>query len=270
MVTYCGRMATTTSADGTTVAYDDLGSGSPVIVLPGASCTRGVTQPLAKALSDHCRVLNVDRRGRGGSDDASERPPYIVEREIEDIAALIEVAGGRASLYGHSSGAALAMRAAASGLAVDRLVMHDAPYNLDGDEQHGLDWHARLHALLAENRPGDAMVAFMRMVGVPDHVVEGMQQGPAWPAMRAVAPTLAYDSAAMGDEHGGTIPIDLLSKVTSPTLVLVGGADHEFMIDVARRLVEGLPNGQLDHMIGAAHDVAGDVVAERIAPFLSS
>ncbi len=261
-------MATVKSVDGTTIAYDDLGEGRPVIVLPGASCTRGVTQPLADALAKHCRVLNVDRRGRGGSDDASERPPYRLERELEDIAALIEAAGGNAALYGHSSGAALAMHAAARGLAVDKLVMHDAPYNLAGGEQSGLDWHTQLHTLLAEDRPDDAIAAFMRMVGVPEQVVEGMKQGPSWPALAAIGPTLAYDSAAMGDEHGGTIPADLLGQVAVPTLVLVGGADHGFMIDVARQLVEALPAGRLDHMVGAGHDVAGNIVAERIAPFL--
>lgn len=263
-------MATTRSADGTRIGYDDLGDGPPLIVLPGATCTRGVTLPLAEALAAHCRVINVDRRGRGESDDASQRPPYLVEREVEDIAALIEVAGGRASLYGHSSGAALAMRAAASGLAVDKLVMHDAPFNLAGGEQCGTDWHARLHALLAEDRPSDAMAEFMSIVGVPQEMVQGMQQSPAWAAMTAVAPSLAYDSAAMGDEQGGTVPASLLAKVTVPTLVVVGGADHGFMIDVATQLLDALPNSTLEHLVGAGHDVAGDIVAARIAPFLTA
>lgn len=263
-------MAITTSADGTRIAYDDLGEGPAVIVIPGASCTRGVTQPLAEALAEHCRVINVDRRGRGESDDASQRPPYVVDREIEDLAALIEAAGGSASLYGHSSGAALAMRAAASGLAVDKLVMHDAPYNLAGDEQSGINWHNELHSLLAEDRAGDAMAAFMIMVGVPEQVVQGMQQGPAWAAMTAVAPTLAYDSAAMGDQQGGTVPASLVATVSAPTLVVVGGADHGFMIDVARQLVDALPNGTLEHLVGASHDGGGDVVAARIAPFLTA
>ncbi len=270
MVTYVRLMATTTSADGTSISYDDLGKGPTVILLPGATCTRGVTLPLAEELAKQCRVINVDRRGRGGSDDASKRPPYLVEREIEDITALIQVAGGRASLYGHSSGAALAMRAAASGIGVDRLVMHDAPFNLVGDEQSGLDWHTHLNSLLAEDRPGDAVAAFMRMVGLPEQVLEGMQKGPSWPAMVAVGYTLAYDSAAMGDEHGGTIPVELVSKVVAPTLVLVGGADHEFMIDVARQLVDVLPDGHLDHMVGARHDVASDVVADHIGSFLAA
>ncbi len=263
-------MATTTSIDGTRIAYDDLGEGPPVIVLPGATCTRGVTLPLAHALAVHCRVINVDRRGRGESDDASERPPYLVERELEDVAALIDVAGGRASVYGHSSGAALAFRAAASGLPIDKLVMHDAPYNLPGDEQSGYDWHHRLHTHLAQGQASEAMAEFMRMVGVPEGVLEGMQQSPAWAAMTAVAPTLAYDSAAMGDEHGGTIPTSLLPAAAMPALVVVGGADHGFMIDVARQLVEGLPKGTLEHLVGAGHDVAGDIVAARIAPFLSA
>lgn len=263
-------MNTVTSADGTTIAYDTVGDGPPVIIVGGATCTRGVTAPLATALAGRSLVINHDRRGRGESDDRSVRPPFLVEREIEDLAALIDAHGGRAAVYGHSSGAALALHAAVSGIGVDRLVMHDAPYNLPGSEQSGRDWDARLHELLAEGRPGHAIAAFLQIVGMPDEMIEGMRQSPMWPAMEAVAPTLAYDSAAMRDDQGGTVPVDLLAHVDVPTLVLVGGNDHGFMIDVAKQLVDALPDGRLEHMVGAAHDAGPDVVVPRLAPFLNA
>lgn len=261
-------METVTSADGTTIAFDRIGSGPPLILLPGATCTRGVSRLLAEALSEHMTVLNVDRRGRGDSDDLAAPPPYLAERETEDVAALIDAAGGHAALYGHSSGAGVALRAAASDLAVDRLVMHDAPYNLPGSEQHGREWDARLHEILADGRPGDAVAAFMRMVGMPEPMVEGMRRSPSWPAMEAVGPTLAYDSAAMGDRTGGTIPLEALGRVSVPTLVLVGGADHGFMVDVAHRLADGLPDAHFEQMEGAGHDVGPEVVVPRLVPFL--
>ncbi len=261
-------MDTVTSADGTTIAFDRLGSGPPLIILPGATCTRGVPRLLAEALSEHLMVLNVDRRGRGDSTDLASPPPYAVEREIEDVAALVQAAGGRAAVYGHSSGAALAMHAAASDIGVTRLVMHDVPYNLAGSEQHGLDWDARLHGLLDDDRPGDAIAAFMEMVGMPEQMIDGMRQGPTWPAMEAVAPSLAYDSAAMGDRDGGTIPFDLLPRVTVPTLVVVGGADYGFMIDVAHQVADALPEARFEHLPGAGHDAGPEIVVPHLLPFL--
>lgn len=261
-------METTTSADGTTLAFDRLGSGPPVVLLAGATCTRGVTTPLAEALAAHLTVLNVDRRGRGGSDDRSSRPPYLVEREVEDVAALVRAAGGAAAVYGHSSGAALALHAAAADIGVTRLVMHDAPYSPPGAEQRARDWHESLLTTLADGRRGDAIAMFLAMVGMPDQELAGLREGSAWPAMEAVAPTLAYDSAAMGDRDGGLVPADLLGAIDVPTLVVVGGADHGFMVDVARSLVSGLPDARLEHLVGAGHDVGADVVAPRILPFL--
>jgi len=261
---------TVSSDDGTFIAYDILGDGPVVIIVGGATCTRGVTAPLAAALAEHCRVINYDRRGRGDSDDRSVRPPFLVKREIEDLAALIKAHGGRAAIYGHSSGAALALHATVSGIGVDRLVMHDAPYNLAGSEQQGRDWDARLHEFLAAGRPGDAVAAFMQMVGMPDEMVDEMRQSPMWPGMEAVGPTLAYDSAAMGDSTGGIVPVDLLARVDVPALVLVGGDDHGFMIDVARQVVDALPDGRIEHLVGARHDVGPEVVVPRLAPFLSA
>ena len=123
--------------------------------------------PLAEALAERLTAITVDRRGRGDSDDRAAPPPYDVEREVEDVAAVVEAVGGAAAVYGHSSGAALALRAAAADIGVARLVVHDAPYNLPGDEQSSLDWHTRLHALLDAGRHGDAIAAFLTIVGLP-------------------------------------------------------------------------------------------------------
>lgn len=262
-------METIRSADGTTLAFDRWGDGLPIVLVAGATCTRGVLQPLGEALAAQTTALSYDRRGRGDSDDQSSPPPWDVEREVEDLDALIAVVGGEADLYGHSSGAAVALHAAASGLPVRRLVLHDAPYNLPGSEQDSVDWHHELLALLAQGRSTDAVVAFMTRVGMPSEVVAGMQQGPMWPAMAALGASLAYDSAAMGDKDGGRIPADLLRRVTVPTLVLAGGADYGFMVDVAREMAEVLPDGRFEHMVGADHGAGPDVVAPRVLPFLA-
>lgn len=261
-------METTTSADGTLIAYERVGDGPPVALLPGATCTRGVLRPLAEALSHHVTAITVDRRGRGDSNDRADPPPYVVEREVEDVAAVIAAVGGSAAVYGHSSGAALALHASVAGTGVDRLVMHDAPYSMPGTEQSARDWHAHLHQMLEGGRRDDAIAAFMRMVGMPDDMIDGMRQGPTWPAMETVAPSLAYDSAAMGDSSGGLVPSELLEQVDVPALVLVGGADHGFMIDVARQLTDGLPDGRMEHLVGAGHDAGPEVVVPHLLPFL--
>lgn len=267
---YHPTMATTRSADGTTLAFDRHGdaSGPPLVLVAGATCTRHVLAPLAEALAPHSTAVTYDRRGRGDSDDLSSPPPFRVEREIEDLAALVEAVGGPVDLYGHSSGAALAAHAVAAGVPVRRLVLHDAPYNAPGGESDSVRWDAELHALLAAGRLGDAVTAFLALVGMPDEMVTGMRAGPAWPAMEAIAPTLAYDSAAMGDREGGVVPVGLLAGVAVPTLVLVGGADHGFMVDVARRMVDALPDARFEQMVGASHDAGPDVVVPRLLPFL--
>lgn len=261
-------METATSADGTTLAFDVVGSGPALVLVPGATCTRGVSASLAEALSADFTVFNVDRRGRGASNDLSVRPPYETAREVEDVAAVIAAAGGSAAVYGHSSGAGLAIRAAAAEIGVTKLVMHDAPYNLPGNEGHGIDWDARLNAMLDSGRPGDAIEAFFQMVGMPEEMINNMKRGPAWASFEAVAPTLAYDSAAMGDLEGGLVPVDLFPRVQMPTLVLVGGADHGFMTDVAHLLVDGLPDPHFHHLLGARHDAGPDVVAPPVKRFL--
>src|SRR5215207_6228387 len=214
------------SEDGTAIAFDRLGDGQPVIVVGGATCDRAMTRPLAKQMARHFTVFTYDRRG-----DSGDTAPYAVEREIEDIAALIDEAGGSAFVYGHSSGAGLALHAAAHGLPIARLVLHEPPFVPDSEEERRIsrEYAEQLEIILADDRRGDAVELFMTTVGMPQEMVEGMRHDPTWAGLEEIAPTLAYDSEVMGDiSRGGTIPADLLCAVTIPALVLCGGASHDW------------------------------------------
>ena len=263
-------MDTVTSSDGTTIAFDRLGNGQPVIVVGGQLCDRALTRPTAEELAQHFTVINYDRRGRGDSGDAA---PYAVEREIEDLRALTAEAGGTASVYGHSSGAALALHAAAAGLPIAKLVLHEPPYNPDGDEdrQRATREEAEhIKTLLAEDRRGDAVEYFWRSIGMPPEMVDQMRHTPRWAELEAMAHTMAHDSAVMGDiSRGGTIPGDLLDAVTVPTLVLVGGASPAWMIDVGRQVAEVLSNGRISVLEGQAHVLHPEVLVRVLAEFLA-
>lgn len=251
-------MTSVTSPDGSTIVADDLGAGRPVIVLPGALCTRGVTRPLADLLATSHRVINVDRRGRGESSDVTG-DPWPGEREVEDVAALLELTGP-AAVYGHSSGAGLAIRCALAGLPITQLVVHDAPYNLDASQADGSErYRARLLALLRAGRYADAVAEFLAGVGMPaDRAAEtGRQLAP-------VAPTLAYDSAAMGDAEGGLVPIEELSSLRVPTTVVAGTAGAPFFVEVARQVADAVPGADLVLLEGQGHDAPADAVAPLV------
>jgi len=248
-------MNTVASGDGTSIAFERFGEGPPVILVGGATTDRAMTRPLAEELAGGFTVINYDRRGRG---DSGDTPPYAVKREVEDIGALIAEAGGPASVYGHSSGAVLALHAAAHGLPVARLVMHEPPFAPDREEERrtSRQYGEELRAILAEGRRGDAAALFMTTVGMPEEMVERMRGEPWWAGMEAVAPKLLYDSRIMGDiSRGGTIPTHMLGAVTTPTLVLCGGASPAWMIDVGKRVADGLPDGRLGVLEGREHVV---------------
>lgn len=255
------------SKDGTTIAFDLLGNGPPVIVVGGATCDWAMTHPTAEELAKHFTVFSYDRRGRGDSDDTA---PYAVEREIEDIGALIAEAGGTASVYGHSSGAALALHAAAHSLPITKLVLHDPPFTRDNDDEKrgAREYAEQLDAILAEGRHGDALALFMTMTGMSPELVDWIRNEPWWPGMEANAPTLRYDSAVMGDtSRGGTVPFDLLRAVTMPTLVLVGGANPDGMVDIGGQIADALPNGRHRILEGQEHVVAPEVLVPVLAEF---
>jgi pimeloyl-ACP methyl ester carboxylesterase len=259
-----------TSRDGTTIAFDRYGDGPPVVVVGGQLCDRGLTRPTSKELAKQFTVFNYDRRGRGDSGDTA---PYAIEREIEDLETLIAEAGGTASVYAHSSGAGLALHAAAAGLPILRLVLHEPPYTPDGAEEErriAREIGERHRALLAENRRGDAVELVMTTVGMPREMVEVMRQTPRWAELEAMAPTIVYDSEIMGDiGTGGTVPADLLGRVTTESLVLVGGASPEWMIAVGRRVADALPNGRHRVLEGQEHVVPPEVLVPVVAGFFA-
>jgi len=191
-------MHVVTSKDGTNIAYDKQGEGQAVILVAGALCARlSWSGPeLSRLLSPHFTVFNYDRRGRGDSGDTK---PYAVEREIEDIEALIDEAGGTASLYGHSSGGALTMETAIKlgDKSVKKLAMYEVPYNDDVNAQRAWrEYIKKLTELLTTDRRGDAVALFMKSTGTPDEQIEGMRHAPFWQALESIAPTLAYDHTA--------------------------------------------------------------------------
>jgi pimeloyl-ACP methyl ester carboxylesterase len=196
-------MSTVRSSDGTSIAFERIGEGPPLIVVDGALCYRdmGPSRPLAKRLAEHYSVYIYDRRGRGESGDTA---PYAVEREVEDIEALIAEAGGSADAFGVSSGVPLALEAASSGLAIEKLALYEAPFVVDGSRPPmEADYRTRLDALLAQDRRADAVRLFMRRVGLPGFVVSMMRLMPAWSKLKAVAHTLPYDDTILGDTGSG-------------------------------------------------------------------
>ena len=262
-------MNTVTSKDGTKIAYDKQGEGPAVILVYGALCYRsfGSLPELVKLLAPHFTVYNYDRRGRGDSGDTK---PYAVEREVEDIEALIDGAGGAAYLYGHSSGAALAFEAAIKlGGKVKKLAMYEAPYNDDDEAMRAWkEYTNQLTNLLAANRRGDAVALFMKLTGMPVDQIEGMRHAPMWPVFEAIAPTLAYDHCAILGEDG-SVPSKRTASVIVPTLVMNGGASYAFMYDTARALSKAMPHAQLRTLEGQRHDVDPKVLALALVEFFT-
>jgi hypothetical protein len=264
----CMTYETVASADGTSIAYEVFGAGPLLIAVCGATCDRALMRSTAQALGRHFTTVNYDRRGRGDSGDTL---PYAVDREIEDIAALIDRIGGPAHLYGHSSGAGLVLHAVAAGLPVDQFVLHDPPYSPDDESSRdgARRYGQTIRSLLAQDRRADALETFCRLTGMPEEVIDGMRGSHRWAELTALAPTLAYDSAVMGDlESGGAVPEDVVVRVPRPGLVLVGGASPPFMMEVGRRLAHLLPEGRLHVVEGHGHVVPPDVLAPVVAEHL--
>ena len=261
-------MKTITSKDGTTIAYDQWGKGPAVILVDGALQYRAFDQgmvELAELLAQHFTVIHYDRRGRG---DSTDTQPYALEREIEDIEALIEEVGGAAFLYGISSGAALAMEAAI-GLPdkVSKLAMYEAPYNDDPTAQQAWrNYVKELRKLLDEGRKGDAVGLFMMLVGASPEDVEGVKQTPMWPSWESIAPTLAYDHiAALGED--AAVPTDRAAHLTMPVLVMDGSESFPFMHTTAVALANAMPEGQHRTLEGQTHEVAADAIAPVLVDF---
>ena len=267
-------MKTVTSKDGTTIAYDQWGAGPVVILVDGALQYRAFDQgmvQLAELLAPHFTVIHYDRRGRGDSTDNTDRYSNALEREIEDIEAIIDEAGGSASLYGISSGAALAMEAAMNLKGkISKLAMYEPPYN--DDEQARQAWRQytqQLSEMLAADRKRDAVALFMMLVGAPPDQVEGMRQHPLWPMWESVAPTLAYDHIAdLGED--ASVPTDRAAQVSAPTLIMTGTASFPFMHTTAVTLANAMSNGQHRTLEGQTHEVSAEALAPVLIEFFKA
>jgi pimeloyl-ACP methyl ester carboxylesterase len=263
-------MHAATSSDGTTIAFDRSGHGPPVIFVGGALTDRSASEPMAALLDPHFTVFSYDRRGRG---DSGDTPPYAVQREIEDIGALIDEAGGSASVVGGSSGAVLALEAAAGGLPITRLALYEPPFIVD-DSRAPLrsDYVTTLTELAAAGLRGDAVEFFMTEgVEVPADVVAEMRSAPYWAALENVAHTLAYDGAVMGDMMSGTpLPLRRFASVEVPTLVIDGGASPAWARSAVAAIVDVLRNAQRRTLEGQTHDVAPEALAPVVGEFLGS
>ena len=246
------------SADGTRIAFDRLGQGDPLVLVSGASTGRALHGALAELLAEDFTVFNYDRRGRGDSGDTA---PYAVDREIEDLAAVLDVAGP-ARVFGNSSGAVLALRAAVAGLPIVELALWEPPIMVDPDApRRHRRYLTELAARLDDGRPGDAMALFLTTVGLPEQAVDGMRQGPGWADLEAVAPTLLHDALVMGD----STPPTGLGSVTVPTVVLTGSETGAWADAAAHALTDLLPAGRHHVLEGQDHAVAWDVLAAALA-----
>lgn len=259
-------MRTVTSEDGTAIAMDVFGTGPPVVMVVGAFNTRATTAPLAEQLQQRFTVFNYDRRGRGESGDTS---PYAVQREIDDLNAVIAAAGGAAAVFGYSSGATLALRSAAAGLAVTKLVVYEPPFVVDGSRPPlATDLPERLTALVQSGRRGDAVELYQReAVGIPEPVIAGMRTAPFRPYMEAIAHTLAYDAAIVGDL---SLPEPLLASLGVPVLALSGEDSPPLLRAAAEAVARTVPTGTLRVLAGQTHDIAPEATAPVIVEFLAA
>ena len=249
-------MRTVTSKDGTRISFDRSGNGASIILVLGAFNDRATGTPLAAFLARHFTVINYDRRGRGRSGDTA---PYAVEREIEDLDALIARAGGPAGVFGYSSGATLALRAAAHGLAISRLALYDPPPT--GSRAGQLA--PQLAELVAAERRGEAVELFQTdAVGMPAALVAQMRRAPFRPALEKMAHTLVYESTILG-----ALPHGLIASVRVPTLVMDGANSPEPLRQAAQQLATSLPDGHRRTLEDQGHDIVPAAIGPVLTDF---
>jgi pimeloyl-ACP methyl ester carboxylesterase len=258
-------MASVISKDGTKIAFEKTGSGPAVIIVGGALSDRNGGKPLAARLAEHFTVYIFDRRGRGESADAKT---YAVEREIEDLAAVIDDAGGSAFLYGVSSGAALALQTAAKlGPAkVPKLALYEPPYSSgDGKQkQEFAEQKRRINELIKTGRPGDAAAYFLTAIGTPPEALEKMKASSEWETIKKIDFTLAYDYVVLGD---GMVPQAIAKAIAARALVMDGEKSMEFMHATADRVAKLIPAAERKTLNGQTHQAAPEVAAPVLIEF---
>jgi pimeloyl-ACP methyl ester carboxylesterase len=268
-------MNSVTSKDGTSIAYERLGSGPPVILVDGAFCNRsfGPMRALAGRLAPQFTVVYYDRRGRGDSGDA---PAYAVDREVEDLAALVEAVGGDPCIYGTSSGAVLAARAVAAGVKARKLAVYEPPLALDGTHHPDPpDFVERIATMLRADRRGDAVKLFMKVVGVPRMGILFMQLIPGvFRNLKRSAHTLPHDFAILGDtQRGGPLPAELeqaLDAIRVPTLAMAGGKSPAWLKHAATRVAEAVPGCRMEVVPGQNHNASAKAIGPVLAQFFAA
>jgi len=259
------------SKDGTVIAVERTGRGPALVFVDGAMCYRasGPSQPMATALAEHFTVFTYDRRGRGDSSDAG---PYDVQREVDDLEAVIREAGGQAAVLGVSSGAALALEAASRGVPITRLALYEAPFIVDDSRPAVPDeFVPQVNAALAAGRRAKAVKMFMKLVGVPSIFIMLMRVMPAWPKLTAIAHTLPYDLAIVGPyQKGRPLPATRWSGATMPTLVMDGGKSPAWMRNATRALARVLPNATYRTLEGQTHMIKPNALAPPLVEFFGT
>lgn len=258
------------SKDGTTIAFDRSGNGPALLLVDGALCHRGFgpMRSIAKLLAPHFTVFTFDRRGRGESGDTS---PYSVEREVEDIEALIQETGGSAYVFGTSSGAALALEVAARLEGVKKVALYEAPFFFDDARPpRPDDYLAKIRALISADRRGDALKLFMRTVGTPAIFVNLMRFTPVWPKLKRVAHTLPYDLTILSDTRAGKpLSPERWASVTMPALTMVGGKSPAWWQRAMKELSEVLPSARHVTLAGQTHMVKASMLASVLVEFFT-
>ncbi|MEV4620115.1 alpha/beta hydrolase [Asanoa sp. NPDC049573] len=257
-------MDTVTSRDGTSIAYQQAGSGRPLVLVTGAFNDHTTCAELAAELSPGRTVITYDRRGRG---ESGHRMPYSIDREVDDLAALVEHAGGSAAVFGYSSGAQLALKAAADGVAISHLVMYEPPFAFDTGQFGPPDLHEQVADLVAQGRPGDAVALFQTAgVGMPAEFVAQIRQSPMWPALEAMAPSLVYDVTIMTSLAS---PTQAMADVSMPALILNGTQTWPKLQHAAKTLAEAMPAARYEEVPGGQnHEIPPEATAALVRDFL--
>lgn len=264
-------MKKVTSKDGTSIAYDQAGQGPALILVDGAfgSRTFGPNGAMVPLLSDKFTVYTYDRRGRG---DSGNTAPYAVEREIEDLDAVIQAAGGTAMAYGISSGAGLVLEAANAGLPVTKIALYEAPFITDDSRKPIMDnFPGHLDELVKAGKRGEVVKEFMtKGVNIPGFVVVMMRLMPAWPKLKALAPTVVYDMTIMDPyQHGKPFEPGKWPSVTMPTLAISGGKSPAWMQNGMKSLARVLPNARHRTLEGQTHIVKAEALTPVLKEFFS-
>ncbi|MEZ4732968.1 MAG: alpha/beta hydrolase [Caldilineaceae bacterium] len=260
------------SKDGTTIAYDCIGTGPALIYVLGATATRGLAAQQGDADGNTPFTTYIyDRRGRGDSGDSGTTSTNAIEREIDDLEAVIDAAGGAAFVFGHSSGAVLALRAAGKlGDKIKKLALYEPPFVID-DSRSPIpgDYVPHLRQLIANGDPEGALMYFMTVaVGIPAEYIDGMRHAPFWASSVGVAHTISYDGEIMGDTmYGDPAALNQFAGITTPTLVMVGGNSPTYQQNAVATLAKVLPNAEYRSMAGQDHGIAPEVLNPALVEF---